>query len=87
MCMHEALFGDYPIPEDTLRIAQRAFPKGNLYMQIRDQFGMLYQNHQFAHLQHVLTAAAINLKRVLAWWEEIPRAKTRNSAFAALAPL
>jgi transposase len=35
----------------------------------------------------VLTAAAINLKRVFAWWEEIPRAKTRTSAFAALAPL
>ena len=39
------------------------------------------------HLQHVLTAAAINLKRVFAWWEGIPRAKTRTSAFAALAPL
>lgn len=50
MSMHEALFGDYPIPEDTCRVAQHAFPKGNLYMQIRDHFGMLYQNHQFAHL-------------------------------------
>jgi transposase len=38
------------------------------------------------HLQHVLTAAAINLKRVVAWWDEIPRAKTRISPFAALAP-
>src|SRR5262245_34703970 len=50
MSLHEALFGDYPIPEETCQIAHRAFPKGNLVMQIRDQFGMLYHNHKFAHL-------------------------------------
>lgn len=37
------------------------------------------------HLQHILTAAAINLGRVFAWLEEIPRAKTRSSHFARLA--
>ncbi|WP_017313974.1 IS1182 family transposase [Mastigocladopsis repens] len=37
------------------------------------------------HLQHILTAAAINLGRVFAWLEEIPRAKTRSSHFALLA--
>jgi hypothetical protein len=37
------------------------------------------------HLQHILTAAAINLSRVFAWLEEIPRAKTRSSHFARLA--
>jgi transposase len=36
------------------------------------------------HLQHVLTATAINLIRVGAWLEEIPFAKTRRSPFAAL---
>ena len=45
MSMHEALFGAYAIPEDSCRVAQQAFPKGNIYMQIRDYFGMLYQNH------------------------------------------
>jgi transposase len=50
MSMHAARFGDYPIPEATVQVAHRAFPKGNLVMQIRDQFGMLYHNHQFAHL-------------------------------------
>lgn len=38
------------------------------------------------HLQHVLTAAAMNLTRVGAWLQEQPRAKTRRSHFAALAP-
>jgi len=37
------------------------------------------------HLQHVLTAAAMNLTRVFAWLEQIPRAQTRQSRFAALA--
>jgi transposase len=37
------------------------------------------------HLQHLITATAINMVRVTAWLEETPRAKTRRSAFAALA--
>src|SRR5262249_2139199 len=48
--MHEALFGAYSIPEDTCRAAHQTFPKANIFMQIRDHFGMLYQNHQFAYL-------------------------------------
>src|SRR5262249_60009335 len=38
------------------------------------------------HLQHIATAAAINVDRIVAWLEECPRAKTRTSRFAALAP-
>lgn len=36
-------------------------------------------------LMHLLLAAAINFRRVAAWLAEIPRARTRPSAFAALA--
>jgi transposase len=36
------------------------------------------------HLQHVATAAAMNLVRVDAWFEGIPHARTRISQFAAL---
>jgi len=39
------------------------------------------------HLQHLVTAAAINLDRLGAWFEERPLAKTRVSRFAKLAPL
>ena len=39
------------------------------------------------HLQHLATAAAINLDRLGAWFEERPRAKTPTSRFAKLAPL
>jgi hypothetical protein len=38
-----------------------------------------------AHLQHVITAAAMNLSRLAAWQAEVPRAKTRTSRFARLA--
>ena len=37
------------------------------------------------HLQHILTAAALNLARVMDWLAEVPRAGTRKSRFAALA--
>jgi transposase len=38
-------------------------------------------------LQHVATAAAINMDRIIPWLDERPRAKTRVSCFAALAPI
>ncbi len=44
-----------------------------------------YRGHAKTHLQHVLTATALNLVRVAAWLEDTPRAITRRSAFAALA--
>ncbi len=37
------------------------------------------------HLQHLFTALATNLLRLVRWLEEIPLAKTRTSRFAALA--
>ena len=35
----------------------------------------------------VATAAAINLDRIVAWLDQRPRAQTRTSRFAALAPV
>lgn len=40
----------YQIPEETARVAQAVFPKGNRYMQLLAEFGMLYINPQFATL-------------------------------------
>jgi transposase len=36
------------------------------------------------HLQHILTAAAIDFVRVAAWLDAVPLAKTRRSAFVTL---
>ncbi len=38
------------------------------------------------HLQHILTATAMNAIRLFAWFEGVPLAKTRISSFAKLAP-
>lgn len=38
------------IPEETVRLARRICPKGTLYMQIRDQLGVIYENQLFADL-------------------------------------
>jgi len=33
-----------PVPGDTAAVARAAFPKGNLYLQIRDTLGSIYQD-------------------------------------------
>ncbi len=38
------------------------------------------------HLQHVLTAVALNVVRIITWLLGVPLAKTRTSQFARLAP-
>jgi transposase len=40
----------YPIPEETQRVARAAFPKGNLYMRMRDELGEIYIDEEFAEL-------------------------------------
>ena len=40
----------FSIPEETVRVARSAFPKGNLYMNMRDTLGTIYQDQAFAHL-------------------------------------
>ena len=44
-----------------------------------------YRGLPKTHLQHVATAAAMNLKRVVAWLDGVPRSGTRVSHFARLA--
>lgn len=39
-----------PAPEETARIAHAAYPKGNVYMHMRDVLGTIYENPSFAHL-------------------------------------
>jgi len=39
-----------PVPEETARVAQAAFPSGNIYMQMRDTLGVIYRDEQFADL-------------------------------------
>ncbi len=38
------------IPEETAEIAQAAFPKGSIYMTMRDELGVMYEDSEFATL-------------------------------------
>jgi transposase len=67
--------------------ARRAGIEGTISQGVR-AFGLRrarYRGSAKTHLQHVATAAAINLGRLSDWFRAVPRAATRTSRFAALA--
>lgn len=41
---------EYGIPSDTFQVARAVFPQGNIYMWIRDEFGLLFSDSQFTPL-------------------------------------
>ena len=79
----------YASEEGQQRYQGRAGVEGTLSQGVR-AFGVRrtrYRGLEKTHLQHVATAAAINIDRIVAGLEECPRATTRTSRFAALAPV
>jgi transposase len=78
----------YASAEGKQLYQQRAGIEGTLSQGVR-AFGLRrtrYWGVAKTHLQHVAIAAAINIDRIVAWLDERPRAQTRTSRFAALAP-
>jgi transposase len=78
----------YASEEGSQYYKQRAGVEGTLSQGVR-AFGLRrsrYWGLAKTHLQHIAIAAAINLDRIVAWLDERPRAQTRTSRFAALAP-
>ena len=67
--------------------ATRAGIEGTISQAVRssDLHRSRYVGLAKAHLQHLLTATALNVSRVGAWLADIPMSSTRKSAFAALA--
>src|SRR5450759_3736174 len=39
-----------PIPEEIVRVAHAVFPRGNVFMQVRDTLGVIYTDEAFADL-------------------------------------
>lgn len=67
---------------------QRAGIEGTLSQGVRG-FGMRrsrYVGLAKTHFQHICTATAINLWRIVDWLNEVPLAKTRQAAFVRLMP-
>jgi transposase len=53
---------NHPLPEipaETIRVARAAFRKGNPWLQLRDQLGVIYQDQAFASLFSVVGQPAI----------------------------
>ncbi len=48
MSLHSQL--TYSVPDETARIARAAFPQGTLCLRIYDEFGTIFQDHDFADL-------------------------------------
>jgi transposase len=48
-----------PIPEDTACVARAAFPKGNVYIEMRNVLGTIYDDEDFAELFEVRGRPAI----------------------------
>ncbi len=78
----------YESEEGTRQYASRAGVEGTLSQGVR-AFGMRrtrYAGLDKVHVQNVAIAAAINVDRLVAWFDGRPRAQTRTSRFATLAP-
>jgi len=67
---------------------QRAGVEGTISQGVRgfELRSARYVGLDKVHLQHILTATAMNAVRLFAWFEGVPLAKTRVSSFAKLAP-
>ena len=48
MCLHPRSVE--PVPEETVRVAKAAFPKGTVYMTMRDELGAVVKDEDFTHL-------------------------------------
>lgn len=65
---------EYAVPEETERVARAIFPKGNLYMQWYDTFGMLFADEDFRALfppdgQPALSPVRLSLVLILQFTE------------------
>ena len=79
----------YASNEGRRQYARRAGVEGTLSQGVR-AFGMRrsrYRGLAKTHLQHVAVASAMNLNRLVAWLDGRPRALTRTSRLAMLAPV
>src|SRR5215204_6263752 len=48
-----------PVPQDTARVARAAFPKGNVYMEMRNVLGSIYDDEDFLELFEIRGRPAI----------------------------
>ena len=78
-----------PVPEETVRVAQAAFRKGNPVLKLRDELGAIVADADFADLfprlgQPGLAPSRLALVTLLQFRENLPdRRKRQNNSSAA----
>lgn len=65
------------IPEETKAVAQKAFPKGNTYIKLRDELGLIFDDDIFADLypnlgQPAESPARLGLVTIMQYMENLP---------------
>jgi len=78
-----------PVPEETSRVAGAAFPKGNLYLTLRDTLGTIFDDEDFVGLfpkdgQPGLPPCRLALVTILQFRENL---SDRQAAEAVRAPI
>ena len=78
-----------PVPAATARVARAAFPKGNVYLKLRDQLGPIFSDADFAALfpQEGQPASApwrLALVTVLQFREQLADRQTADAVRARL---
>lgn len=87
---HEALQtarAHHRTPAGQRQYARRSGIEGTISQSV-NAFGARYTRYRGlpkTHLQQIITAVALNVRRVIAWFDNVPKATTRTSHFAALA--
>lgn len=80
MCLHPRPVD--PVPEQTARVARAAFPKGTLYMTMKDALGEIFEDEDFAYLfpsrgQPAMTPWRLALVTIMQFAEGLSEFRTR----------
>ena len=78
-----------PVPEETTRVARAAFPKGNAFMRMRDELGVLWEDKDFADLfptrgQPALAPWRLALVTVMQFAEDLPDRRAADAVRARI---
>jgi transposase len=73
-----------PVPQETVRVARAAYPKGNLYLRLRDHLGRIYTDEDFADLypkegQPAEAPWRLALVSVMQFWENLSDRQATNA--------
>jgi transposase len=78
-----------PVPEQTARVARAAFPKGNAFMRMRDELGVLWEDEDFSDLfptrgQPALAPWRLALVTVMQFAENLPDRRAADAVRARI---